>query len=755
MFTPFAFFQNAVVVATAPAVFTGYYIGGDFTTYATNTNPYFRMVDSTGSISSSFNIGEGFNNAIYSATTQSDGKIIVGGFFTTYSGSTNITRIARLNTNGTLDTTFNPGTAGANSSVFSTAVQSDGKIIIGGTFTTYSGSTKNYIARANTDGTSDTGSAWNTGVGFNSSVYAIGVQSDQKIVVGGFFTTYSGSSNINRIARLNTNGTRDTTFNPGTNGFNSQVNTIAVQSDQKILVGGNFTTYSGSNKGYIVRLNTDGTADTGSSWNQGAGFNNTIYAIAVQSDQKIIVGGFFSTYSGSNISRIVRLNTNGTIDSTFNQGTSFNSAIYSLGIQSDGKIIVKGTFITYSGSIAQGVVRLNTDGTLDTTFNRDFSINTSNFPSTVLPLSNGSIILGDSFTGNRIGFVTFINPAGSRTTQSLIDSYGLNSSVTTLISQSDGKIIIGGASNFYSGSSKGYIVRLNTDRTTDTGSSWNIGAGFNGFIWTMATQSDGKIMVGGSFTTYSGSSNINRITRLNTNGTLDTTFNPGTAGANGQVNAVTVQTDGKIVIAGAFTTYSGSTKNAIARANTNGTSDTGSTWNTGVGFSTTTNILLLQSDQKIIVGGQFTAYSGSTKNYIARLNTDGTADTGSSWNQGVGFSPAGVFAGALQSDGKIILGGSFTSYSGSASNNTRIIRLNTDGTKDTTFNPGTAGFNATVATIAIEPGTGKIMVGGNFTTYSGSSVIRIARLNTNGTLDTTFQPTGSGFDANVAVILPY
>jgi uncharacterized delta-60 repeat protein len=752
MFTPFAFFQNAVVVAAAPAVFTGYYIGGDFTTYATNTNPYFRMVDSTGSISSSFNIGAGFNNAIYSATTQSDGKILVGGAFTTYSGSSNITRIARLNTDGTRDTTFNPGTAGASSNVFSTVVQSDGKIVLVGSFSNYSGSAKNFIARANTDGTSDTGSAWNTGVGFNALVYAVALQSDQKLVVGGTFTTYSGSTNINRIARLNTNGTLDTTFNPGTAGASSNVNSIVVQNDGKIVLGGQFSTYSGSTVNYIARANTDGTADTGSSWNTGAGFNNFVYNLALQSDQKIIVGGAFSNYSGSNINRIVRLNTNGTIDNTFNVGTSFNSSVFSLGIQSDGKIIVKGTFTAYSGSIANGVVRLNTDGTLDTTFNRNFSINTSAFPGTVLPLSNGSIILGDSFTGDRIGYMTFFNSTGGRTTQSLVDSYGFFSSIFTSISQSDGKIVAGGSFTSYSGSSKGYIVRLNTDGTSDTGSSWNIGTGFNSNVSTLVTQSDGKIIVGGSFTTYSGSSNINRIARLNTNGTLDTTFNPGTAGANNTVGGVVVQSDGKIVLVGAFTQYSGSTNNSIARANTDGTSDTGSAWNIGTGFAGTASDIVIQSDQKIIVGGIFSLYSGSTANRIARLNTNGTSDT--SFNTGTGFD-AGVSALALQSDGKIIAGGSFTTYSGSASNNTRIIRLNTNGTKDTTFSSGITGANGTVRSITLEPGTDKIMIGGDFTSYSGSTANRIARLNTNGSVDTTFQPTGSGFNASVQVILPY
>jgi uncharacterized delta-60 repeat protein len=224
MFTPFAFFQNAVVAGAAPASFTGYYIGGAFTTYVNSSQPYFRMLDSSGSISSSFNIGGGFDNAVYSAVTQSDGKLLAGGTFTTYSGSSSA-RIIRINTNGTKDTTFNPGTAGASSIVNSIVIQNDGKIVLGGQFSAYSGSTVNYIARANTNGTMDTGSTWNTGAGFGNIVQNIAIQSDQKIIVGGNFTTYSGSTK-NYIVRLNTNGTLDTTFTPASGGFNSTVSTI-------------------------------------------------------------------------------------------------------------------------------------------------------------------------------------------------------------------------------------------------------------------------------------------------------------------------------------------------------------------------------------------------------------------------------------------------------------------------------------------------------------------------------------------------
>ena len=522
MFTPFAFFQDAVVVADAPASFRGYYIGGAFTTYLTATNPFFRMLDSTGSISSSFNIGVGFDNIINTVVTQSDDKIVVGGAFTIYSGSTQ-TRIARINTNGTNDTTLNTGT-GFGSTVTSLAIQSDGKIIVGGDFTTYSGSSKNRITRLNISGSADTGSNFNIGVGFNSTVYNVLVQADQKIVAVGSFTTYSGSTK-SYIARLNTNGTADTgsSFNIGA-GFNNAAYASILQPDQKIVVGGNFTTYSGSTQTRIARLNTNGTVDNGSSWNSGAGFNSIPYAFAIQSDQKIIVGGNFTTYSGSTVNYITRLNTNGTIDTTFNTGTGLDSVVYSVAVQSDGKILAKGRFSAYSGSIANGIVRLNSNGTLDTTFNQNQSINSENPPSVILPLSNGSIILGGYFTGDRIGYATFLNSTGNTTTSSSIASYGLNNYVYSIVSQSDGKIILAGNFTFYSGSTKTRMIRIDSNGTPDTGSTFNIGVGFNAFVNKIALQSDQKIVAVGSFTTYSGSTK-NGIVRLNTNGTADTGSN--------------------------------------------------------------------------------------------------------------------------------------------------------------------------------------------------------------------------------------
>ena len=305
------------------------------------------------------NTGTGFNNRVYTITIQSDGKILVGGDLTSYNG-TSQNYITRLNADGTRDTGFTIGT-GFNNGVFSIAVQSDGKILVGGFFTTYNGVTQNYITRLNSDGSKDTDLS-GTGQGFSFTVQTIVLQSNVNIFVGGTFSSYVGSSNAG-IARLGqTSGATYAGFSTG-NGFQDSrnVEAIAIQPDGKILAGGNFTIFNGTlGPNRLIRLNADGTRDTG--FSIGTGFNSTIFAIALQPDGKILVGGNFTTFNGVTQDRITRLNADGTQDTGFTIGTGFNNIVRAIALQSDGKILVSGDFITYDGVTQNRITLLNTDG---------------------------------------------------------------------------------------------------------------------------------------------------------------------------------------------------------------------------------------------------------------------------------------------------------------------------------------------------------------------------------------------------------
>jgi uncharacterized delta-60 repeat protein len=706
---------NSIFVNSGDTV-TFYYFGGSFTLVNFVGANRAISLNTDGSNDTSFNIGNGFNNTVLSTAIQSDGKILVGGQFGTFTGATQ-NRLIRLNSDGSKDTSFNIGT-GFNNDVYSIAIQSDGKVLVGGSFVSFTGSTQNFLIRLNSDGSKDT--SFNIGNGFNNAVWSTAIQSDGKILVGGQFTTFTGSTQ-NFLIRLNSDGSKDSTFNIG-NGFNSDVYSIAIQSDGKVLVGGNFVSFTGTTgNNRLIRLNSDGSKDT--SFNIGTGFNFFVLSVAIQSDGKVLVGGNFTTFTGSTQNFLIRLNSDGSKDTSFNIGNGFNGTVWSTAIQSDGKILVGGQFTTFTGSTQNFLIRLNSDGSKDTSFNigRGFG----NTVRSVAIKSDGKILVGGQFTTFSGSTQNRLLKCGSN--YSLDTSFnigsGFNGTVNSTKIQSDGKVLAGGGFTTFTGATQNYLIRLNSDGSKDT--SFNIGTGFGNYVTSVAIQSDGKVLVGGGFTTFTGATQ-NYLIRLNSDGSKDTSFNIGT-GFNNEVSSIEIQSDGKVLAGGNFTTFTGSTQRKLIRLNSDGSKDT--SFDIGTGFSglDTVNSIAIQSDGKVLAGGLFTTYQGSTQNYLIRLNSDGSKDT--SFNIGTGFNSI-VSSIKIQSDGKVLAGGGFTTFTGTTQN--RLIRLNSDGSKDTSFNIGT-GFDNTVSSIAIQT-DGKILVGGNFTTYQGVSSLRNILLNSDGSI---------------------
>jgi uncharacterized delta-60 repeat protein len=378
-----------------------------------------------GGIDTSFNVGGAGvgGDSVFGVVVQPDGKIIVGGTFTIYNGdAATPDHLLRLNANGTRDTTFNPGGAGFNGSVASVALQPDGKIIVGGNFNSYNNtSTPIAVVRLNADGTRDTtfnpGGTGATGALGLQLVDALLVQPDGKILVGGNFLFYNGDDAApDNLLRLNADGSRDTTFNPGGAGTNNGVLSLALQPDGKIIVGGTFTIYNGDAAApdYLLRLNANGTRDT--TFNPGgAGFSDTVHAVALQPDGKLIVGGSFNAYNGNDAAPncVLRLNADGTRDTAFNPGglgfvTAFNPRLVAaLLVQPDGKILVGGSFflVAYNNDstnpVPNHLMRLNADGTHDTTFNTGGSgLSKSGSPAkagTLALQSDGKILVGGQF----------------------------------------------------------------------------------------------------------------------------------------------------------------------------------------------------------------------------------------------------------------------------------------------------------------------------------------------------------------------
>jgi uncharacterized delta-60 repeat protein len=343
-----------------------------------------------------YDFGTGFNADPEIFRQQADGKIVVGGYYTTYQG-VSANRIVRLNTDFSIDDTFVYGT-GFNIAVNNVAIQTDGKILVGGDFTTYNGTARNRIIRLETDGSIDT--TFSIGTGFSDAVWAITIQPDGKILVGGDFTQYSGVSR-SKIVRLNTDGSIDTTFtDAGT--INGTIYDIGVQPDNKVVIAGAFTTISGVTNNRIARFSSTGVIDNTFTTGGLNGFG--AFAVLCQADGKVMVGGDFTTVSGVSSNRIVRLLSGGTIDATFNVGSGFtqtggNCQILDIAL-TNGKYLVSGQFGSYNGTTAKALVRINSDGSIDTTLNQGagFTYNVSGFSLPSIPLADGNIVVGGDFS---------------------------------------------------------------------------------------------------------------------------------------------------------------------------------------------------------------------------------------------------------------------------------------------------------------------------------------------------------------------
>lgn len=321
-----------------------------------------------------------FQGATVSAfAIQPDGKILIGGSFTQIGGQ-NRTNIARLFPDGTVETNFHPVVLGIGSATINCiALQTNGQILVGGNFTTLSGQSRHNIARLNADGSVDMTFNPGTDVG---PVRGLAVLPNGTILMSGNFSLVGGSFIRQSIARLNTDGTVDTNFNARVSG---SVLYVVPQADGKILAGGSFTKIGGQNCTNFARLNSDGTLDL--SFNPAVA--GTVYPHAVQPDGKIIVD-----VGASGATHVMRLNSDGSVDPTFTVPPYCNS-VGSAGLQADGKILVTGGFTTFWGQPRNYLTRLNPDGTLDTNF-------TAGADALVLALAiqpDGKILIGGLFSG--------------------------------------------------------------------------------------------------------------------------------------------------------------------------------------------------------------------------------------------------------------------------------------------------------------------------------------------------------------------
>lgn len=814
------------------------FMAGLFTEVSGTPRNHLTRLNIDGRLDSTFDPGAGTDNDIYAAIEQPDGKFIVVGTFSTYRGEPR-QHIARVGTNGVADVSFDPGT-GANGSIWAVALQADGKILIGGDFTTFDGTPRNRLARLNRDGSLDT--TFNVGTGANGSVRTILVQSDANILVGGLFTTFNDRP-FNRIARLRATGAQagqlDETFTLGfdtdaeraANGANGAVNVIALQIDGKILVGGDFTQFNSRTRNRVTRLNWDGSLDP--TINFGLGANGPISDIVVQPDRRILLAGGFTEYDGAPAQHLVRIHGgslagSGTVQFSAPVFTANESGASALvGIRrlggTSGSFTVDFATTTNDSAIAGIDFRLLT--------NRVEFPEAETFRTVLVPLlRNRDVLTNRSITvilTNIIGEAQMGVQTNSRVTIRNVDSAIQFSETEYSISED---FLTGAAyiTVLREGSRVGPLsVDIYTEDITATAGS-DYGAlratlefapeetertfavpifddllvEGNEQVRLVLTnlQGEGVISQGEATltigendsspgeiefdsATFVGSEDsrqvVVRLRRVGgTTGIVSVKYATKEGGefqaeTPGDYTAVTNQivsfSDGEtlqsFVIAvnddnevegnesfivqlsdpGGNATIRGATEaQALIVDNDlpSGSLDGG--FDPGTGANGDIRVIKLTADGDMFIGGDFTIFNGTDRLRVARLNNDASIDT--SFDPGVGADGT-VAEIEFNAIGKLLLGGNFNNYQRELLN--RVARVNPDGSVDRGF-VLPLGLDAEVSEIVLQP-DGKLVIGGKFTAASAAARSHIARLNEDGTVDLSFNP-GIGTDNNVNAI---
>jgi uncharacterized delta-60 repeat protein len=327
-----------------------------------------------------FDNGTGFNNVVKDIEIESSGNLLVGGSFTTYNGNT-VKSLIRLSNSGNVLTNFDTNS----NRVEDIKVQSNGKIVVielDPIYTAYFN-----LKRYNSNGTVDTGFTQQYLGGGSFNEERIEIQSDDKILIG-FHNDYT-INGLRGLARFNSDGTIDTSFNSGGTGTNGgpgqgDVQSIYLYPSGKILIGGSFSSYNGTSCDGIIRLNSNGTVDgTFTPSVRATNYFYYSYDVEVQSDDKILVGGEgFQTgvispnlgvYSGVTVGGLFRLNSNGTIDNTFPLNVIPNleggqGVVYDILTRPNDSFYVTGQFSTYSGVSVGDIIQLSSNGVLNTSF---------------------------------------------------------------------------------------------------------------------------------------------------------------------------------------------------------------------------------------------------------------------------------------------------------------------------------------------------------------------------------------------------
>lgn len=720
-----------------------------------------------GMVDPSFDPGVGPDGVVRATAITPEGLIYIAGEFQNY-GDTFARGVARLLENGALDSKFNTG-IGADGPVYTALLQPDGQLVLGGAFTTFNGIPAPNIVRLTTNGAVD--SMFNTGSGPSAAVWTIAAQTNGALIIGGQFTSVAGYERTG-LARLHTNGAVDLAYAPQLGG---SVRRVIILSDGSALVGGSFYFEQALAGNNFTRVTDTGMIDP--TFNIGYGPNSWVMAIADAGAGKSYIGGSFNAVNGNFRPGLARMTSSGALDLTFEPAGQ--SAVAALALQSDGKLLAGGGFYGIDGPLNRSITRLLPTGKVDEIFYGW----ADDWVETVTVLPDQRILIAGAFNtvsdwnrpriarifgGNPVPFapafvrqpprassykegmdivlttkVLAFPPADYRWQLNGNDVPGATNTSLVLLNvrvPSAGNYTLIASNVLGAVTSRVSAVTISLART-NAGAvdiEFYAGSGPDSAVTTIVPLLDGKVLIAGWFSSIDGISRP-RLARLNVDGSLDQTFAPS---FDWFVNALVRLDSGKVLAGGSFTLVNGEPKIGLVRLMENGEADPGF----HAAFTEPVNIsaVAVQTNGSIIVAGYLTSMDGTVRLDLARITATGSLDTTFDVGSGVDGWISQV---SIQGE-RIVIAGEFSRVNGVRANN--IARLNSDGSVDATFETG-SGASATIQALTVQT-NGKIVIAGQFRSFNGVPRHQIARLNANGSLDPSFDPA-TGPDAEVEAVL--
>lgn len=739
------------------------YVGGEFSTFDSEKRAKVARLTANGVLDRTFDGGDGWNGNVLTLVVDTLGRVIAGGTFTT-AGNTNRSYIVRLNSDGTVDTTFNP-LNGFNNQVEALALQPDGKILVGGRFTAYGGVERRYVARLHPDGALD--ASFNPSPGPEDQVYSLALQADGKILIGGRFQRVAGLYR-RCIARLESDGSLDFSFDPALGagpqsawfGQPPQINSIAVQaSDGKVVIGGNFYWYNGLSRQGIARLLTNGTADA--TFNPNPGASLIVNSVAVSLSGKVVIGGTFESVNGVARGRFARFLSDGSLDPSFQSadgivGPRDGREVRSVAIQPDESILVAGVFTNFNQTSAQNITKIQGVSSApggEFNFGEPKYVVTEGSPYVLVQVRrSGPPNLPVSVrvaTTNLTG--SWVANAGDYFSTNGVLSFGVGETSKSVVirikddvlpenTEAFGIVLSNPTGGAELGPQRSAVVCIISNDASKALEGVDYGIGAGSLVRAMAEYPDGRLVVGGEFSEVARL-NRRRLVRFAADGTVDESFNPSAFindpnGDGGAIYALAIQADGKILVGGTFQIVNGFPRSFVARLNEDGSFDpeflvdmSGLQSNSGVYC-----LAYMEEDDSILMGGYFLGVDGKLRNGLMRVYSDGNRHE--SFNVGGAGASSTVTQIRPLPDGKILISGSFDSYNGVYRR--KIARLTPSGLLDPTFDPAGGGDN-TIWDFSLQP-DGNIVVVGEFTQFNDLRRRYVARLFTNGVADVSFNP---------------